>query len=83
MRSQALQVFERCFFPIDKARLWKVLPVSSMCPGSMTVLAFHGSGWSFSAWLLLNGGVCRKGWGTEAAARDHAHLKPSVLKSVG
>lgn len=49
----------------------------------MAGLAFHGSGWSFSAWSLLNGGVCREGWGIEAVTRDRTNLRTSVLKSVG
>lgn len=38
MRSQVLQVPKRWFFPIEKANLGKVLPVSSVCPGIMTAL---------------------------------------------
>lgn len=79
MRSQVL---ERCFFLLENASLWKVLPVSSTCPRSVTTLAFHGSGWFFSVWSLLNGGVCVKGWGTEVMARDCTNLRPSVLNHL-
>lgn len=82
MKSQALQVLERRFFPIEKASLWKMLPVSS--PGSVTAFAFHGSSWSCSVWLLLSdGGACRTGWGIEAVGRDCTNLRPSLLRSVG
>lgn len=59
MRSQVLQVPKRWFFPIEKANLGKVLPVSSVCPGIMTALVFFF--WSFSVWSLLNGVGYKKG----------------------
>lgn len=46
MRSQVLQVPKRCFFPIEKANLGKVLAVSSVCPGIMTALGFFFFGLS-------------------------------------
>lgn len=60
MSSQAQPVLEKWVFPIKKDGLWKVLPVSSVCPRSVTALAFHGNGWTFSTRSLLK---CSKGWG--------------------
>lgn len=41
MGSQSVQVHERCFFPIEKARLWKMLPVSSKCPWNVTCFSLQ------------------------------------------